>query len=263
VLSITHPTGIKTVLSLGAHPDDAEFMCAGTLAILRQRGWEIHIATMTPGDCGTVEYNREEISKIRKAEAAKSAKMLEGRYHCLECEDAFIIYDKPTLLKAITLVRMVRPTIVFALSPSDYMVDHEMASKVAQTACFACGVVNIETAGVEPFEPIPYLYYTDAVEGKDKFGSEVKPSMIVDIGCVMDIKEKMLCCHESQRNWLFVHHGVDEYVEAMKALAQKRGQAAGCAFGEGFRQHLGHAYPQDNVLGAELGDLVHLTQGER
>ena len=76
-------TNGKTVLSLGAHPDDAEFLCAGTLALLHKKGWNIHIATMAPGDCGTVQYSREEISRIRKGEAAKSAALLDGSYHCL------------------------------------------------------------------------------------------------------------------------------------------------------------------------------------
>jgi LmbE family N-acetylglucosaminyl deacetylase len=250
-------TSGKTVLSLGAHPDDAEFLCAGTLALLRKKGWQIHIATMAPGDCGTVQYSREEISRIRKAEAAKSVSLLDGVYHCCECGDIFILYDRPSLLKAIDLVRKVKPTIVITTSPSDYMVDHEMASKLAQTACFACGVVNVETPGAEPFEPIPHLYYMDAVEHKDNFGAEIKAGMIVDISSVMDTKEKMLCCHESQRHWLMTHHGMDEYVNMMKKSDQKRGREIGSAFAEGFRQHLGHAYPQDNILKAELGKLVH------
>ncbi|MCJ7674073.1 MAG: PIG-L family deacetylase [Sedimentisphaerales bacterium] len=249
----------KTVLSLGAHPDDAEFFCAGTLALLHKKGWQIHIATMTPGDCGTVEYSRQEISRIRKAEAAKAAKLLGGSYYCLECDDIFIMYDRPTLLKAIELVRKVRPSIVFTCSPSDYMVDHEMAGKVAQTACFACGVVNIETPGAEPFEPIPYLYYFDPADSKDKLGTEIKPSTIVDITSVMQTKEEMLCCHQSQRNWLLKHHGMDNYVISMKKLGEKRGQQISSRFAEGFRQHLGHAYPQDNILKAELGDLAHVV----
>jgi LmbE family N-acetylglucosaminyl deacetylase len=248
----------KNVLSLGAHPDDAEFFCAGTLALLRKKGWQIHIATMTPGDCGTVQYNREEISRIRRAEASKSAGLLDGSYHCLECDDIFILYDRPSLLKAIELLRKVRPTIVFTTSPSDYMVDHEMASKLAQTACFACGVVNVETPGAEPFEPIPHLYYMDPAEHKDKFGREVEPGAIVDITSVIDTKEKMLCCHESQRHWLMTHHGMDEYVNMMKNSDRKRGSQINAAYAEGFRQHLGHAYPQDNILKAELGDLVHI-----
>ena len=248
----------KSVLSLLAHPDDAEFMCAGTLALLHKKGWQVHIATMTPGDCGTVQYSREEISRIRRAEAAKAAGILNGNYHCLECDDIFIMYDRPTLLKAIGLLRKVRPTIVFTTSPLDYMVDHEIASRIAQTACFACGVVNIETVGAEPFEPIPYLYYMDPVEGKNNFGAEVKAGAIVDITSVMDTKEKMLCCHESQRNWLLKHHGIDDYVISMKKLGEQRGREINSGFAEGFRQHLGHAYPQDNILKAELGELVHI-----
>jgi LmbE family N-acetylglucosaminyl deacetylase len=252
-------TNGKTVLSLGAHPDDAEFFCAGTLTLLHEKGWDVHIATMTPGDCGTVQYNREEISRIRRAEATKAASILDGTYHCLECDDIFILYDRPSLLKAIRVVRKVKPNIVFTTSPSDYMVDHEMASKLAQTACFACGVVNVETPGAEPFEPVPHLYYMDPAEQKDKFGTEIQPGTIVDISGVIDTKEKMLCCHESQRHWLMTHHGMDEYVNMMKAGDQKRGQQINTQFAEGFRQHLGHAYPQDNILKTELGDLVHIV----
>jgi len=251
-------TNDKIALSIGAHPDDAEFMCAGTLALLHERGWEIHIATMTPGDCGTVQYSREEISRIRKGEATQGAAILDGKYHCLECGDIMIMYDLPTLLKVVALVRQVRPRIVFTLNPSDYMVDHDTASKLAQTACFCCGVVNLETPGAEPFEPIPYLYYADPVEGKDKLGTKIKPGTVVDISTAMETKKKMLCCHESQRHWLMQHHGMDEYVNMMEAFAKERGGLIGVAAAEGFRQHLGHAYPQDNILKAELGDLVHV-----
>ncbi len=247
----------KTVLSFGAHPDDAEFMCAGTLALLREKGWDVHIATMAPGDCGTVEYSREEISRIRKGEAARAVALLDGTYHCLESGDIFIMYDRQTLLKAIELVREVRPTIVITLSPTDYMVDHETASRLAQTACFACGVVNVETPGAEPFEPVPYLYYMDPVEGKDNFGRAIEPGFIVDITAAMDMKQRMLCCHESQRNWLLKHHRMDNYVKMMKEFSAIRGGQVGVQYGEGFHQHLGHAYPQDNILKSELGDFVH------
>jgi LmbE family N-acetylglucosaminyl deacetylase len=252
-------TNNKTVLSLGAHPDDAEFFCAGTLALLHQKGWDVHIATMTPGDCGTVQYSREEISRIRRAEATLATSILDGTYHCLECDDIFILYDRPTLLKTIELMRKVKPAIVITTSPSDYMVDHEMASKLAQTACFACGIVNVETPGAEPFEPIPHLYYMDPAEQKDKYGMKIKAGMIIDITDVAATKEKMLCCHESQRHWLMTHHGMDEYVNMMKDSDKKRGAEINSAFAEGFRQHLGHAYPQDNILKTELGDLVHIV----
>ena len=245
-----------TILAIVSHPDDAELFCAGTLALLKDKGWRIEMATMTPGDGGTATRTREEISTIRKAEAAEAASLLDARYQCLECEDIFVLYDKPTLLKVIELVRNTRPRMVFTMSPQCYMVDHEMTSKLVQTACFSAGVKNIETASA-PFFHTPHLYYIDAMEGKDRLGQEVKPAMVVDITDKMDLKEKMLVCHASQREWLREHHGMDEYVHAMRSFATDRGQLAGVSYGEGFRQHLGHAFPQNNLLADELGVYVN------
>jgi len=248
----------QTVLALVAHPDDAEFLCAGALALLSQRDWRIVMATMTPGDCGSVEYNREEISRIRTAEAAESAALLDAEYHCLECDDIFMTYDRPTLLKAITLIRRIQPQIVMTMSPSCYMVDHEVTSRVVQTACFSAGMINIKTENYLPFSYIPHLYYLDPMEGKDRFGKEVKASMVVDVSTVIDIKGKMLGCHLSQRNWLNTHHGMEEYTNAMRVFSARRGKEIAVKYGEGFRQHLGHAFPQENLLKKELGNLVHL-----
>ena len=248
----------KTILVLVAHPDDAEILCAGTLAQLKEKGWQIEMATMTPGDCGTTTFSREEIGRIRKQEAADAASLLGANYNCLECDDVFVLYDRPSLLKTIALIRKTRPQIVMTMSPSCYMVDHEITSKLVQTACFSAGIVNIKTEGAEPYFYTPHLYYLDAMEGKDKFGQAIKPGMIVDISDKIGMKEEMLACHASQRTWLREHHGMDEYIIAMKAFSSHRGEQIGVAYGEGFRQHLGHAFPQDNILQAELGDLVHV-----
>jgi len=246
----------KAVLSIQAHPDDAEFTCAGTLALLKQKGWQVHIATMTPGDCGSATLNRAEISAIRKQEAANAAKLLDGQYHCLECEDVFIMYDKPTLLKVIGVIRKVRPTIVITHSPQDYFIDHENTSHLVRTGCFACGIPNVDTPGIPAYGFTPYLYYADAMEGKDIFGAPIPPSIYVDIASTMNIKEQMLCCHKSQRDWLMAHHGMDEYTASMKRHAEHRGQDSRVKYAEAFRQHLGHGYPQDNLLKQELNKLV-------
>jgi LmbE family N-acetylglucosaminyl deacetylase len=248
----------KTILAIGAHPDDIEILCAGTLALMHEKQWHIEFATMTPGDCGSTTLGREEISRIRKAEATASATMLGGEYHCMECDDIFIAYDRPTLLKVIKLIRQVRPTIVFTMSPQDYMVDHEMTSAVVRTACFSAGIPNIVTDGVEPFMKMPHIYYFDPIEGKDILGTEIKASTIVNISSMMQTKEKMFRCHQSQQSWLQTHHEIDDYINSsLKKLSAKRGKEIGVSFAEGFRQHLGHAFPQDNILERELGNLVH------
>src|SRR5204862_897936 len=83
------------VLSILAHPDDAEFLCAGTLIRLaRDKGWQVHIASMTPGDCGSAELPPEEISRVRRAEGAQAAALIGASYHCLEERDLLVTYNE-------------------------------------------------------------------------------------------------------------------------------------------------------------------------
>ena len=124
--------------------------------------------------------SREEISRIRRAEAAKAAEVIGAAYHCLELEDVYILYDRDSINRTTALIRSIRPSVVFTASPNDYMVDHELTSMIVQTACFASGIKNMEV-DTAPYEPVPYLYYCDPMEGKDIFGKAVMPSMYVDI----------------------------------------------------------------------------------
>ncbi|MBG0860034.1 MAG: PIG-L family deacetylase [Bacteroidales bacterium] len=245
----------KIVLGFFSHPDDAEFACAGTLSLLKKEGWKIHIATMTPGDKGSAKFRVKEISRIRKKEAAESAKLLDGTYHCLGFDDIYIFYDRETINETTALIRKIRPAIVFTASPNDYMADHEMTAKIVQTACFSAGIKNMEV-DEELYEPVPYLYYSDPFEAKDIFGSVINPSVYIDITTEIAIKEKMLSCHKSQRDWLLAHHKIDEYILTMKSFAEKRGKEINKLYAEGFRQHLGHGFPQNNILKEALSNMV-------
>ncbi|NQU40372.1 MAG: PIG-L family deacetylase [Lentisphaerae bacterium] len=242
-----------TALAILAHPDDVEFTCAGTLALLRRKGWDVHIATMTPGQCGSGELPPAEIAAIRRKEAAQAAATIDGAYTCLECEDFFLRRNPETVLKVIALVRQVQPTVVFAHPPLDYISDHETSSLIVRDAAFWAGVPNIKTPGLAALSYVPHLYYVDPMEGKNLYGETVMPRTVVDISEVIDTKQTMLVCHASQREWLMTHHGIDEYTAAMRSLGQERGALIGCAFGEGLRQHLGHGYPQNDLLAEVLG----------
>ena len=245
------------VLAFMAHPDDVEMMCAGTLARLRREaGCQIIIATATSGDCGSMDQRPEAIARIRHAEAVAGAAILDADYYCGGCLDLLVVYDAPTIRRFVEVVRKARPDIVITHSPTDYMVDHEMTSRLVRMACFSGPVPNFLTADIDPAEPIaavPHLYYADPIEFKDLLGQPVEPQFLVDISGVIDIKERMLACHASQRDWLRAHHGIDQYIITMKAMGATRGKRLGAAFAEGFRQHLGHSYPQDNRLAALLG----------
>src|SRR5690554_94445 len=133
-------TNKDRVLCLMAHPDDAEILSGGMLALLGKRGWQVTIATMTPGQAGSTQLDAEEISAVRRKEAAAAAAVIGGNYYCMESEDVFIMYNKPTLLKVIALFREVQPTMVITASPNDYMLDHEVTSHLAQTACMAATI---------------------------------------------------------------------------------------------------------------------------
>jgi LmbE family N-acetylglucosaminyl deacetylase len=243
------------VLSVLAHPDDAEFLCAGTLIRLaREHGWQVHIASMTPGDCGSAERDAEEIARVRRSEGAAAAALLGATYHCLEERDLRIFYHERPLERIVRLLRQVRPRLVLTHSPADYLLDHEMTSTLTRAAVFAAPAPNFRIALDEaPAIPhIPHLYYCDAIEGKDALGRPVEPGFRIDVGSALDLKTAMLAAHASQREWLRQHHGMDQYLEAMRAWCGERGRQAGVAFAEGFRQHLGHGYPQDNLLGQLL-----------
>src|SRR3954471_12545190 len=79
----------KTALSFLAHPDDAEFLCAGTLIRLREAGWEVHIATATAGDGGTMTQDKWSISATRTGEGRKAAELMGASYHCLDEREIF------------------------------------------------------------------------------------------------------------------------------------------------------------------------------
>jgi LmbE family N-acetylglucosaminyl deacetylase len=246
------------VLSVLAHPDDAEFLCAGTLIRLaREHNWQVHIASMTPGDCGSTELPPEEIAAVRRAEGQRAAALVSGTYHCLEERDLLIFYHERPLEWVVRLLREVRPRIILTHSPADYMLDHEMTSTLVRAASFGAPIPNFfrDREHPAPLAHIPHLYYCDPIEGKDPLGDAVEPGFRIDVSAVIETKAAMLAAHASQRDWLLKHHGMDQYLQSMRDWGAQRGRSAGVPFAEGFRQHLGHSYPQDNLLGQLLGTI--------
>jgi len=102
-----------------AHPDDAEFLCAGTLTLLRGDGFDVHIASMTAGDCGSQSLDKEAISRVRLEEARASAAKTHGQYYCLGSRDLVICYDAVTIRRVVELIREVDPELVITHSPQE------------------------------------------------------------------------------------------------------------------------------------------------
>jgi LmbE family N-acetylglucosaminyl deacetylase len=239
------------VLALHAHPDDVEFQCAGTLALLREAGCTVTIATMTPGDCGSAEHDAEAISAIRRAEARAAAELIGAHYICLEFRDLAIFNDDDSRRRVCEVLRRTRADIVLTAPPVDYIADHEMTSLLVRDACFAAPCPNYVTRQWEPAAPlgrIPHLYFVDPIGLHDRDGRLVAADCHVDISRVFAVKSQMLACHASQRNWLLRQHGIDEYLEMQSRWGAGRGAEIGVPYAEGFRLYAGHPYPQDNRL---------------
>jgi LmbE family N-acetylglucosaminyl deacetylase len=246
-----------------AHPDDVEILCAGTLILLKKAGWNVHIATMTAGDLGSRKHSRGAIAKIRKKEAAASARRLGAGYTCLGLDDLTVAYAEKPKRIVTGLLRSVRPDLLILHSPDCYMADHTESARIAREAAFASTIPNWKATfngkPARPCEKMPAILYADPVDQVDYLGRRVPARYVVDITSVIDEKEKMLAAHDSQRSWLREQHGEDEYLHWMRRVGADRAAdfgSAGVKYAEGYRPHLGSGFPKQDHLTPALGDKV-------
>lgn len=251
---------MPTVLAVMAHPDDIELTCAGTLILLRQAGWKVHLATMTAGDLGSMKHSRAAIAKIRKKEAAASAKLLGADYTCLGFDDLTVQYG-PESKRAVTgLLRAVRPDLLILHSPDCYMADHTESARIAREAAFASTIPNWKATfkgkPMKACSTMPAVLYADAIDNVDALGRRLPARYVVDITGVIGQKEKMLAAHDSQRSWLREQHGEDEYLLWMRRMGADRARDLNdpaVRVAEGFVPHLGHGFPRHDHLTESLG----------
>ena len=115
----------RVAMTLLAHPDDAEICARGTLIRLADAGWEIHIATVANGDCGSATLGRSRDRGDPSPRRHRRGRKIGATYHCLDEPDVNLVFDKPTIRKVTDLLRRVAPTLLFTHPRHDYMLDHE------------------------------------------------------------------------------------------------------------------------------------------
>lgn len=253
------PDPAPSVLAIMAHPDDIEFVCAGTLILLANAGCPVTMINLARGDCGSAELAPDEIAAVRLEEARGAAQIIGARHQCLGFDDLTIYRNETTVRQIVEVIRDVRPGIVFTHPPADYMSDHEETCRLVRDACFYAPMPNYQTGAAVPCAPadqVPYLYFGDPLQGHDYFGQKVPAGFHVDISSVFERKVAMLCAHVSQRDWLRRQHGVDEYVDLLKSWNRERGEEAGTEYAEAYRQYRGHGFPGENILQSLLGGRV-------
>ncbi len=237
------------IASIHAHPDDAEILAGGTLALLSALGHDITIVTLSAGDCGSAVHGADEIAAIRKAEAAEAAELIGARYRWGGFRDMAIFSDDPSRRAVTGLLRDLRAEVVLTAAPSDYHCDHEAASELVRDACFASSIPNYVTPSQSPVLPgIPHLYFMDPIDQRDRSGHPAVPDFTIDVTSTFEMKTRMLSKHRSQRGWLQQQHGTDDYLRQMEEWTRACGARAGVSFGEGFRQYAVHPYPREPLL---------------
>jgi LmbE family N-acetylglucosaminyl deacetylase len=254
--------------AVAAHPDDIEFVMAGTMMLLKQAGYELHYMNIANGCCGSATTDAPTTARIRREEARKAAAYLGATFHESLTNDLEVFFDRPTLLQVGSIMRQVAPKILLVHSPQDYMEDHMNACRLAVTAAFARGMPNFP---VQPPQPAVQqdvtIYHAQPHGNCDAMRQPVRAEMFVDISDLIQRKRELLALHESQKQWLDTSQGMDSYLNTMTELCGEVGRLSGLfQYAEGWRRHthLGFCAADADPLTEALGNrIVHASGTER
>jgi N-acetylglucosamine malate deacetylase 1 len=254
----------KVAIAIGAHPDDIEFYMAGTLLMLKQKGYDIHYLNLASGNCGSVQYNAAMTRSIRSTEARAAARILGAHFHPSLTEDMEIIYNQGLLRALAAVIREVKPRILLTHSPQDYMEDHMNTSRLAVSAAFTRGMPNFKSAPPRPPADYEVTIYHAMTNGLcDQLRRRIIPGAFVNTSAVHKSQLKALEAHKSQQNWLDVSQGLNSFLLAMEDLSLAVGRLSKqFKYAEGWRRHLHYGYcgPEADPLADALGKNYLVNQ---
>jgi bacillithiol biosynthesis deacetylase BshB1 len=172
------------VLAIGAHPDDAELGCGGTIALLARQGHRVGILHLTRGERGTRGTAEERLAEAEEAAQALGAVDLAF----LDCGDGGLRTGPAEEDTLIEVLRSWRPEMVLGPAPSDRHPDHGRGHRLVEAACFYSGLKN---RGIgESFRPGAHFSYMQ----HDSF----EPSFVVDVTATWEVKLQALRAYRSQ-----------------------------------------------------------------
>jgi len=231
--------GRPRALAIAAHPDDIEFLMAGTLCLLRETGWEIHYLNVSNGNRGSLKGSAAATARTRRTEARAAAAVLGAVWHAPFCSDLEILYDRPTLRRLSAVVRAVAPTVILTHSPQDYMEDHVSTARLAVTAAFSRGLPNYRsTPPRAPVSTDVTIYHASPHGLRDPLRRRVDPGAFVSTASVHEQKRAALACHASQRQFLDATQGMDNYIRTMDEFSRELGRLSRkFRHAEGWRRH--------------------------
>jgi LmbE family N-acetylglucosaminyl deacetylase len=244
-------------LAIGAHPDDIEFLMAGTLLLLKESGWEIHYFNLCSGNCGSAQYTPAQTRALRRREARNAARILGAHYHPSFTDDLELFHDDRAIRRVAAVVREVEPAILLTHSPQDYMEDHANACRVAVTAAFARSMSNYPSLPKRrAISQDVTLYHSTPYGLHDGLRRLVVPGAFVNTASVHAAKRAALAAHQSQKAWLDSSQGTESYLKAMDEMSLAVGRLSQqFEHAEGWRRHshLGFCAPAADPLRDALG----------
>ena len=221
------------ILAIGAHPDDVETSCGGTLAKYAKMGHKVFMATATNGNIGSATLSMEKIAAVRKEEARKAAAHIGAEYICLDYDDEMFFEDKAARLAFIDLVRYCKADVILTHNPEDYNPDHELTSKIISDIAVMIPIEKIHTKS-PAYSRIPIIVYFESENGLGFI-----PTEYVDITDTMEIKMAMCWEHKSQISWMQDNYqdtmAGKNFIDDYRTIARYRGIQCGVEYAEGFR----------------------------
>lgn len=253
-----HPSK-PTVLAAVAHPDDIEFLYAGTLLLLKAAGCTVHYWNLANGCLGSMVHPPEELARIRFAESEESARLVGATLHPPLFDDLAVFYDRLSLSRVASVVRTIQPQIILTHSLQDYMEDHQNVARLIITAAFSRSIPAFQTEpAAAPYSRATRIYHAAPHGLHDGMNTPFQPDLLVDIASVIDTKERMLSCHRSQKDWLEASQGMGAYTTEMVAMGRTMAAGTSLEFAEGWRRHshLGFCQPTFDPLTEILAPFV-------
>jgi len=215
------------VLAIGAHPDDVELCCAGTLARYVERGNHVTVAIACNGDSATFDLPPEKLVAVRGKEARRAAKSIGAELIEMGISDWDLDVTIGTKKLFADVIRQARADVILTHFHTEYGSDHNNTFILVRDGALAATVPSIRTAHrAIPRQPAIFMW--DPLGG---YGFQ--PELYVDITRTLSAKLRMLECHRSQREWLSRHGGMD-FAEYVRVTARYRGFQSGVKYAEAF-----------------------------
>ena len=230
------------VLALGAHPDDVEIFCGGTLLRYHQAGHRVFIALTTSGNIGSnVHASREEIAAVREAEQLAAAEAYGAAVRFMRFDDEGLQDTPETRRAVLNALRWANPDVVLTNCPWDGSTDHAMTAKLVSEVILSLPG-KLVPADEPPISKAPSVFFWDTAAG-----IRFSPEVYVDISAVWEQKVAAITKHTSQYAWMdtFQIHGFIEHAEKLSGF---RGLQAGFRYAEGFCAMRVHGFMPDMKL---------------